>query len=176
MIALLQISPDIFKPLIFAQACKYVDGVDKAFVTQIEKMTLFSVQQSVQGAQNAQALSAENQQLKQLLAQTQQQLLAAKASSADSQMKTKADLLKTQMQNQNRLELEALKQRGESDRMMLDVQTEAEKDVNRAWVDFEKAEAERAAQMDAALELGRDIADAGIAYSRRRVPAGGLSV
>lgn len=169
MLALMRISPDLFKPVIFAQAVQYVDGVGKEFVGHIEKLTLFSLQQSVQGAQNAQALAQENQQLKQLLAQAQQSLIAAKASSADSQMKTRADLLKTQMQNQNRLELEAMKQRGEADRMMLDVQTEAEKDVNRAQVEFEKAEAERAAQTDAALELGQDIADAGVVLPRRDV-------
>lgn len=172
MIALLQISPEIFKPLIFAQACKYVDGVEKTFVSQIEKLTLFSVQQSVQGAQNSEALAQENQQLKQLLAQAQQSLMAAKASSADSQMKMRADLLKTQMQNQNRLELEAMKQRGESSRMVLDVQTEAEKDVNRAQVEFEKAEAERAAQTEDALALGQDLADAGMVYTRKSAARG----
>ena len=158
LIALLSISPDLFKPVIFAQACRYIDGVDDGFKSNVDKIALFSMQQAVSGAGNAQQLAQENQLLKTQLAETQRALAEQSADMQSSQMRTRADLLKVQLQNKNRLDVEAMKQAGENNRAIFDAQMDAERDALRARADFERAAAAERDQAaaDAALlaELG----------------------
>ena len=176
MLALLNISPDLFRPVIFAQAVQYVDGVGKEFVGQIEKLTLFSLQQSVQGAQNAQALAQENEQLKQLLAQAQQSLIAMKASAQGTEVKVRGDLLKQQMADRNRLELEMVRQRGENDRAAFDVEASRQKELDKARIEFARAEEERQAAEDDALALAGQLAENGFVYEKRTAPFGRTGV
>lgn len=153
LISLLTISPDAFKPLIFAQACRYIDGVDKGFVTQIEKVTAFTMQQAVSGAQNAQALATENQALKAALAETQTAVARLQAESRNAETRVRGEILKTQLTNENRLAVEAMKQQGENERAVLDIRADAERDTAKAAAEFERAAAEQAADMEQAAFL-----------------------
>ena len=154
LISLLSISPDTFRPVVFAQACRYIDGVDDGFKQNVDKIALFTMQQAVQGAGNAQQLVQENQALKTQLAEAQRALLQAASDQQASETRTRADLLKVQLQNQNRLDVEALKQQGETGRTILDAQMDAERDARRAYAEFEQAaaaERDQAAQNAALL-------------------------
>lgn len=149
LIALLSIAPDTFRPVVFAQACRYIDGVDDGFKQNVDKIALFTMQQAVQGAGNAQALQAENQQLKTQLAEMQRALVEQAADVQNAQARTRADLLKVQLQNQNRLQVEALKQQGENERAVFEAQAEAQRDAARAYADYENAAAAQTDQAEA---------------------------
>jgi len=72
------------------------------------------------------SLQKENEAAKAQIAQLQQQLVDALAQRQAVEVKAKADLLKTEMNNRNDVELEAMKQGGENERTIARIQADYE--------------------------------------------------
>ncbi len=89
--------------------------------------------------EQAAALSKENEALKAQLAQLQQQLLDAMGERRAVEVKAQADLLKTEMNNKNDIEVEAIRQQGENERAIARIQADYEARIQKLEADMQIA-------------------------------------
>lgn len=86
--------------------------------------------------EQAAALSKENEALKAQLAQLQQQLLDATAERRAVEVKAQADILKTEMNNRNDIEVEAIKQEAENSRAVAKIKADYDTRIAKLEADM----------------------------------------
>lgn len=123
MLALVEKVPTLAQALVPYIADNLDVDFDDATKQRIAALTAAPSPEALQEAQK------ENEALKAQNAELQQKLVEALASSRDAEIKTRADLLKTQMNNENDLQVEAMKQAGENDRLSARLLAEQQRQI-----------------------------------------------
>jgi hypothetical protein len=144
-----QIMPEIIDTIDLGDA---TDSV-KQKVEAIAQMSAQQAQGDPMAAQKLQMMTQENDKLRQETQALRQQVLQSQVDTQSTQMKIQADLLKTDMNNEAKMDLQRLK---DGDTMMLNEQ-KADHEADKLIMEERLALTSRMAEIDAEIDAQNDI-------------------
>lgn len=157
LLALQQVSPPQYHPLLFAKIVESLDGVDPQFRQQVAQITMAGMQDEQQTKQQLQFLQTQNKQLEQQLNIAQQALLEVKTRTQDAAITAESRVMQAKIAADATIQKEVLQQNAENDRQQIDLAQEREKDMNETWEAAQKRNLEKQKLLqDAVIALNRN--------------------